>query len=147
MKRRNIMLSVNTRELELREGWIDSDRDVARVNVAFPLNRFAGTDDSAVVYFEVEPGHRLATHTDSAEEILYIVTGSGEATIGDDRGTASAGDLIVIPAMAPHGIANTGSETLRVVGFFSQAEVTSTFEEPVQPVGVSSMVQGAPVPV
>ena len=100
------MLSVNTRELELREGWIDSDRDVARVNVAFPLNRFAGTDDSAVVYFEVEPGHRLATHTDSAEEVLYIVTGSGEATIGDDRGTASAGDLIVIPAMAPHGIAN-----------------------------------------
>ena len=140
------MIAEKIDELELMEVWYEDDPTM-RVKVNFPFFLGTGTRSTAVVYFEIEPGHRLATHTDSAEEILYIVTGSGEATIGDDRGTASAGDLIVIPAMAPHGIANTGSETLRVVGFFSEAEVTSTFEEPVQPVGVSSMVQGAPVPV
>jgi quercetin dioxygenase-like cupin family protein len=141
------MLAINTRDLELREGWIESDRDVARVNVAFPLNRWAGTEDSAVVYFELEAGNRLATHTDSAEEILYIVAGQGEAELGDERGPASAGDLVVIPAMVPHGIRNTGGETLKVVGFFSQAEVESTFDEPVQPMGFTTLVQGAPVPV
>ena len=30
---------------------------------------------------------------------------------------------------------------------YAAVVVSSTFEEPVQPVGVSSMVQGAPVPV
>jgi hypothetical protein len=30
--------------------------------------------DSAVVYLEVEPGDRLARHTDSAEEILDLGT-------------------------------------------------------------------------
>ena len=138
------MLSVNTRELELREGWIDSDRDVARVNVAFPLNRFAGTDDSAVVYFEVEPGEYLPTHTDSAEEILYIVAGEGEAQCGDERGRVSAGDLAVIPSMVPHGIANTGDETLKVVGFFCDSHIVSTFGEPLQPMGQSALTQGAP---
>jgi hypothetical protein len=42
----------------------------ARVRVACPINKWAGSEDSAVVYFEVRPGDRLACHTDSAEEIL-----------------------------------------------------------------------------
>jgi quercetin dioxygenase-like cupin family protein len=99
-----------------------------------------GARDTAAVYFEVEPGDRLGTHTDSAEEVLYIVAGRGEAEVGDERGDVSAGDLAVIPAMVPHGIVNTGEETLKVVGFFCEAEITSTFEESVQtiPFGVST---------
>src|SRR5262245_40653074 len=97
----------------------------ARVSVNFPLNHWTGTADSAVVYFEVAPGDHLATHTDSEEEILYIVTGTGEAECGDERGVVTAGDLAVIPAMVPHGIRNTGDETLRVVGFFAGSRVVS----------------------
>lgn len=59
----------------------------------------------------------------------------------------SAGDLAVIPAMVPHGIRNVGEETLRVVGFFSESRIISTFEEPLQPVGQSALEQGAPAPV
>ena len=57
------------------------------------------------------------------------------------------GDLAVIPAMVPHGIANTGHETLKVVGFFCASEIVSTFEEPLQPMGVTTLTQGEPVPV
>jgi hypothetical protein len=47
--------------------------------------------------------------------------------------------------MVPHGIANTGAETLKVVGFFCSSEIVSTFEEPLQPMGQASLTMGAPV--
>jgi quercetin dioxygenase-like cupin family protein len=140
------MQTVSTPELELAQVWLDSDPN-ARLRVNFPINVHSGARDTAVVYFEVEPGDRLGRHTDSAEEILYIVTGEGEAEVGGEYAHVSAGDLAVIPAMVPHGIRNTGEETLRVVGFFSESRIISTFDEPVQPVGQASLEQGAPAPV
>jgi mannose-6-phosphate isomerase-like protein (cupin superfamily) len=139
------MLTVSTPELELLQAFMKADDESASVRVTFPINRFTGAADSAVVYFEVAPGDHLATHTDSAEEVLYIVAGEGEAHAGDERGMVRAGDLAVIPAMVPHGIRNTGAETLKVVGFFTESEIVSTFAEPVQPIGLRSMTQGAPV--
>lgn len=77
--------------------------------------------------------------------MLYIVAGEGEAQVGDERGRVSAGDLAVIPSMVPHGIANVGDETLKVVGFFCDSEIVSTFAEPLQPIGETSLTMGAPV--
>jgi quercetin dioxygenase-like cupin family protein len=140
------MLTVDTTQLELTQVWWQSAPN-QRVRVTFPINRFAGSEDSAVVYFEIAAGERLPLHTDSAEEILYIVSGEVEAQVGDERGRLSAGDLAVIPAMAPHGAVNIGDETVKVVGFFSESEITSTFDEPIQPLGTAVVVQGAPAPV
>ncbi len=139
------MLTASTPQLQLLEASIDSDPR-GRVHPAFPINKFTGAEGTAVVYFEVEPGEYLPTHTDSAEEVLYIVAGEGEAHAGDERGVLRAGDLAVIPEMVPHGIANTGDETLKVVGFFCSAEIVSTFVEPLQPMGVTTLTMGAPVP-
>jgi quercetin dioxygenase-like cupin family protein len=140
------MLTVSTPALDLIETWVDSESHRPRNRVAFPINALAGAQDSAIVYFEVAPGGALATHTDSAEEILYIVSGEAEGRVGDEYGRVRAGDLVLIPAMAPHGLVNDGDETVRVVGFFSDNVVTSTFEEPLLPVGQAELVQGAPVP-
>ena len=140
------MLTASTHQLDLLTAWIDSDSR-GRVSPAFPINHFTGADHTAVVYFEVEPGDYLPTHTDSAEEVLYIVAGEGEAHVGDEHGRVRAGDLAVIPAMAPHGIANVGDETLKVVGFFCESEIVSTFAEPLQPLGQAALTQGAPVAV
>jgi quercetin dioxygenase-like cupin family protein len=140
------MLTAKTSELELMQGWFDSDPEHTRVRVTFPLNKWAGSADSAAVYFEIEPGNRLAEHTDSAEEILYVVAGHAEAQVGDERGRLTAGELAVIPAMMPHAVVNVGSETVKIVGFFSQSEVVSTFNESVQPFGATVLNQGAPPP-
>jgi quercetin dioxygenase-like cupin family protein len=128
------MLTFDTRALELIRSGIESDPR-AQVNVEFPISNATGAEHSAVVYFEIEPGDRLPSHTDSAEEILYIVAGEAEATVGDEVGLVSAGDLALIPAMAPHALRNVGSETVKVVGFFAGETVTSTFEEPLLPIG------------
>jgi quercetin dioxygenase-like cupin family protein len=140
------MLTVNTGEFDLMQGWFDSDPEHTRVRVTFPINKWAGSADSAAVYFEIEPGNRLAEHTDSAEEILYVLAGDAEVEVGGERGRLSAGDLAVIPAMVPHAVANVGSDTVKVVGFFSQSEIISTFNEPVQPFGAAVLNQGAPPP-
>jgi quercetin dioxygenase-like cupin family protein len=140
------MLTAKTSALELMEGWLDSDPEHTRVRVTFPLNKWAGSADSAAVYFEIEPGNRLAEHTDSAEEILYVVAGDAEAHVGADRGHLAAGDLAVIPAMVPHSVVNVGTETVKVVGFFAQSEIISTFSEAVQPFGAAVLNQGAPPP-
>jgi hypothetical protein len=39
------------------------------------------------------------------------------------------------------------NETLKVIGFFSESEIISSFDEPVQPFGVAVLNQGAPAPV
>jgi quercetin dioxygenase-like cupin family protein len=140
------MLTAKTTNLDLMQVWLDGDPDSARLRVTFPINKWTGSRDSAVVYFEIEPGDRLARHTDSAEEILYVVAGEAEAEIGDERGRIAAGDLAVIPAMVPHGLVNIGDQTVKVVGFFSESEIISTFDEPIQPLGASVLNQGAPPP-
>jgi quercetin dioxygenase-like cupin family protein len=139
------MLTASTPGLDLLEAYIESDPR-GRVFPAFPVSRAAGAEHTAVVYFEVQPGDCLPTHTDSAEEVLYIVAGEGEARCGDERGHVRAGDLAVIPAMVPHGIANTGDELLKVVGFFCESEIVSEFVEPLQPMGRATVTIGEPIP-
>ncbi len=136
------MPSVNLRDFELEEAWQDSDPAVRRVRSAFPLNATTGSASTAVVYFELDPGHRLGRHTDSAEEVLLVLAGSGEAIVGEATATLSPLAMAVVPEMVPHEVVNTGDETLKVVGFFSSARVTSTFEEPWMPFGITVFEQG-----
>jgi quercetin dioxygenase-like cupin family protein len=126
------MYTVRLSELEMPEAGYENDPTM-RATAAFPFSAATGTKNTAVVYFEVEPGHRLGTHTDSAEEILLILAGEAEATVGDESGRVSAGEMAVVPAMVPHALRNVGDETLRVVGFFSSSTVMSTFDQPLVP--------------
>jgi quercetin dioxygenase-like cupin family protein len=121
-------------ELELMEVWYEDDPTM-RLKVNFPFFLGTGTKSTAVVYFEIEPGHRLGTHTDSAEEILLILEGEAEVSLGDEQGRLSAGEMALVPAMAPHGLRNVGGETVRVAAFFSSNVVVSTFDQPLMPFG------------
>lgn len=126
------MQAVQINELELFEGWSERDGGM-RVRAGFPISSGSGTKSTTVVYFELEPGEHLGSHTDSAEEVLLVLAGRGEATIGDERAPVEPGTLAVVPALIPHSVENTGKETLRVVGFFSSSTVLSVFDEPMQP--------------
>ena len=137
------MLTVSTTKLDLIDTWMDGD-DRHRVHVEFPINTHTGSADSAVVYFEIEPGDKLSTHTDSAEEVLYVVQGEAEAHVGDETGRLSAGDLAVIPAMVPHGLRNVGDTRLKVVGFFTESKIVSNFDEAIMPLGLAELEMGAP---
>jgi quercetin dioxygenase-like cupin family protein len=128
------MIAERIKDLELMEVWYEDDPTM-RLKVNFPFFLGTGTKNTAVVYFEIEPGHRLGTHTDSAEEILLILEGEVEVYLGDEEGLLSAGEMALVPAMVPHGIRNVGEEMVRVAGFFSSNVIVSTFDQPMMPFG------------
>lgn len=128
------MVTIQPGDIELEEEWYESDPTL-RFKIAVPFNAETGNKDSAVGYFEVEPGNALPTHTDSAEEILLCLEGRVKVTLGNERSQISAGEMALVPAMVPHALRNGGTETVRVVGFFSRVMVESTFEQPLMPSG------------
>lgn len=137
------MLAVQTADRELLAVSSETD-ETRRLRFDFPISLTAGAAATAVVYFELEPGAHTGLHTDSAEEVLYIVSGAVEAVVGNERGELSAGALAVLPALVPHDVRNIGEETVRVVGFFASNTVVSVFDDPMMPVG--RRVVGTPVP-
>lgn len=118
----------------------DSEMDVS-VNFpfspAFPATTGLELEGGQnVVYFEIEPGKELGTHRDSPEELMVCLAGDEiEAWAGDATGEISAGDLAVIPPMAPHGFRNTGDTTARFLGIFSDSTVVAEFEAELEPFG------------
>ena len=76
-----------------------------------------------------------------------MLAGEGEAWVGDEANPVRAGDLAVVPALAPHGVRNTGETTLRVIGFFSSSTVMSTFEHGIGPEGEQIVAWGAGGPL
>ena len=118
-----------------------------RVQVGFPHSSAVGNASTATVYFELEPGMHVGAHRDSAEELLLILEGEGEATVGDETGVARTGEVLTVPAMELHNIRNVGTGPLRVLGFFSASTVIATFETPVERGGPHVFVIGGPMPI
>jgi quercetin dioxygenase-like cupin family protein len=137
------MLAVQLTERDLVDISSETD-ETRRIRVDFPISSVDGAASTSIVYFELEPGEHTGMHTDSAEEIVLILSGRAEATVGDERGELSAGGLGVVPALVPHDVRNIGDETVRVVGFFSSGIVVSVFDDPMMPAG--KRVVGTPLP-
>ena len=57
------------------------------------------------------PSHYHATHT----EVVNVVSGSGNMTLGDRVFQIHPGDLIVIPMGETHAVVTTSEEPLKVV--------------------------------
>ena len=71
-----------------------------------------------MIYFELEPGHSLGTHTYSAEEIILILQGTAEVFQGGESDQLIKNEMALIPTMVPHNIRNIGLDPLKVIGFF-----------------------------
>jgi quercetin dioxygenase-like cupin family protein len=95
----------------------------------FPLLGAMGSENSCVVYFELDPGNHLGQHTDSAEEVLLVLAGTVEVSVGQEKGQLSQGELALVPTMVPHNLRNVGQETAKVLGFFGSPNIVATFDE------------------
>jgi quercetin dioxygenase-like cupin family protein len=135
------MYTANLNTLELMHGHFDDDQAVDfRAN--FALVGGQGAEGSSMVYVELEPGKALGEHTDSPEEVLLVLEGTVEFSVGGETARATKGMIGVVPPMVPHGFRNAGEGIAKVVGFFPAPGVVATFIEPVQPLGVQEMVFG-----
>jgi quercetin dioxygenase-like cupin family protein len=140
------VLSVDLNDVDLIEEHSELDPRHS-LRYAYPLSSVEGTASTAAVYFELGRGKRLSRHIDSAEETLLVLEGIVEATVGKESSTVGPGAMIVVPALEPHAVANTGDGLARVVGVFSSSTVVSTFDEPLTEGGDQVFVMGAPLPL
>ena len=121
-------------ESQLVECWPEGN-PAARMRCSDALIFSRKADSSSLVHMVLETGGRVPPHTDSAEEVVLVLEGTVEAQVGDQSGALEAGGMVLIPAMALHSIRNVGRDTARMLGFFSGAEVISTFEDLLIPFG------------
>jgi quercetin dioxygenase-like cupin family protein len=95
--------------------------------------RFEGVDHGADVSFFVidgPPGHVVELHRHPYQEVFVVHAGRVRFTAGDATLDAVAGDVVVVPAGAPHGFANTGQERLRMTGIHVAAAMQTEWLEP-----------------
>lgn len=62
----------------------------------------------------------------AAEELAYVVSGSGKLTVRKELISFKSGDSLHIPPGVPHGIRNDGSEDIVMVFFFSSPSYPKT---------------------
>lgn len=141
---RQQLKTVNLNRLPLLDAWHDNDPSAKwKANLiftsAFPLWTGIETDSLSAVVIDLEPGYKLGEHTDSAEELVLVMSGTVEASLNGVERRLNEGEMLIIPAMVPHEIRNVGMNTARCLGFFANKQVTSTFIETVNPMGLKQL--------
>lgn len=69
-----------------------------------------GAEEISVIRQRQQPGGFNPPHAHDREEVLVLLAGRIEVTVGDDTHALDAGDAIVIPARAAHQLRTTGDE-------------------------------------
>ncbi|MCH7479718.1 MAG: cupin domain-containing protein [SAR324 cluster bacterium] len=63
-----------------------------------------------------EPGQVQKVHAHAgADKLYYVLEGSGEFQVGEEKRTLSQGELLYVPEEVAHGVVNTGTERLVVL--------------------------------
>ncbi|MGI6669854.1 MAG: cupin domain-containing protein [Acetivibrionales bacterium] len=84
----------------------------------------SANDDSrytSVCIVEIEPSLRVkpAHSHPGAEEVVYIVSGTGKALIGEQINPIQPGSLVYFPEGVPHMLWNNGKELLKGICFYA----------------------------
>ena len=128
------MRAIRPRDLELSPAWYDNDQH-ARWRSASALGAGVGAQASGASVLEVPRGCRLPRHVDSAEEIVVVLAGEAEVEMDGETARVPAGSLVLVPEGVPHEVRNAGAGPLRFAAIYAAADVTTTYERPVEPDG------------
>ena len=95
------------------------------------------------------PGTMVPPHVHTVEdELIYVAEGEVEVLIGDQKYTATAGDLVKLPKNVPHGIWQKGDQPTRTLWLVVPAHKMESLlsslgtlpaDQPPDPVQVSQM--------
>jgi mannose-6-phosphate isomerase-like protein (cupin superfamily) len=84
----------------------------------------------SMIVSQVDPGATIPVHLHRNEdELIFIHTGSGIVTLGDDRIPVSAGAVLYGPRNIWHGIENTGSTIITWCAVYSPPGFEQFFRE------------------
>ena len=64
----------------------------------------ADSESGTVTLFAFDAGQGLSEHTAPFDALVHVVDGTVELTIGGAAATASAGEIVLMPANVPHAL-------------------------------------------
>ena len=65
-----------------------------------------------------QSGEKGNEHAQS-DQVLYVIAGELDAEIGSESGTLHAGDVVIVPAGAPHRFRNGGKTTAQTLNVYA----------------------------
>lgn len=100
-------------------------RDPVRIKVSpKPRGRLA------MITQDVSPGTSIPIHLHEKEdEIIFIRSGTGEATVGEERVVLGAGSMLFVPQGTWHGGRNIGRDMLKWIAIYSPSGFEGYFRE------------------
>lgn len=134
MARVSPRFAIGAAQVELSDAWIEGDGE-ARWRSGSGHSAQHGATTTGTSLLEVPAGCRLPRHTDSAEEVVVVIAGSAEVTLGQETAAVGPGGVALIPENVPHEVRNAGEETLRFMAVYASTDVVTTYEDEVQPDG------------
>jgi mannose-6-phosphate isomerase-like protein (cupin superfamily) len=89
-----------------------------------------GNGRFAMITQDVSVGTTIPVHCHDAEdEVIFIQSGAGEATLGDRTVRLAAGSTLFVPQGTWHGGRNTGTDILKWVAIYSPSGFEGYFRE------------------
>ncbi|MGH7808143.1 MAG: cupin domain-containing protein [Thermodesulfobacteriota bacterium] len=84
----------------------------------------------SVIELVTEPGQGVATHVHQHEdELVYILDGELEVTLGDQKMKAGPGIMALLPRGIPHGFTNVGKRPSRLLVVILPGKLDNYFVE------------------
>jgi mannose-6-phosphate isomerase-like protein (cupin superfamily) len=76
----------------------------------------------AMGFVTLEPrGGQVPWHNQQQEEVYYVLKGTGEMCLGDEKQTLSAGQAVYIPSGTFHQLTNIGDDVLKMIYVYGPA--------------------------
>ncbi len=97
------MMTVHADALE----YIETPGGNFGMGVATPSR---GATEVSVIRQRQHPGGANPAHTHDREEVMVLLAGKVNVTVGDESVGLVAGDAVIVPAQTPHQIENQGDQ-------------------------------------
>lgn len=93
------------------------------------VSAVAGTTQLCIFEQWCDPGCGAPTHLHAVEEVLTVLEGQAEVSLGDEKSPMTAGQSLIVPAGIKHGFRNTGATTLHVQATLAAPIFEAAFDD------------------
>ena len=95
----------------------------------------------------LEPdGGQVPWHNQEQEEIYFVIEGSGEMCLGEERQSVSGGQAIYIPCGVFHQLTNTGETPLKMIYCYGPAGDVAHWKQELEGTLPRAGIEAPPLP-
>lgn len=103
--------------------------------------------DFCLGYVVLEPnGGQVPWHNQEQEEIYFVVNGTGEMCLGEEKQTVTSGQAVFIPSGVFHQMTNIGSEPMTMMYCYGPAGDVAHWKQELEGTLPKAGIEAPPLP-